>query len=165
MPRWGESKLRRPRLPTEFDVRTDDELSLAEKVAMFPQHKRDQIFAGYTQADFASLSSIHDRADMAGACHLQTLPPIPMPWRVGSNMACLGRASNGSMIRAAALRARSDDGRAAAGCLVRRSGLMPRAVSARQRFRGAMARSDLPSAKSIVTAACDRLRIPPTCNA
>jgi hypothetical protein len=41
-------------------VRTDDELSLAEKVAKFPQHKRDQIFAGYTQADFAALSSIHD---------------------------------------------------------------------------------------------------------
>ena len=36
-------------------MRTDDELSLAEKVAKFPQHKRDQIFAGYTQADFASL--------------------------------------------------------------------------------------------------------------
>jgi phage terminase large subunit-like protein len=36
-------------------VRTDDELSLAEKVAKFPQHKRDQIFAGYTQADYASL--------------------------------------------------------------------------------------------------------------
>ena len=28
---------------------TDDELSLAEKVAKFSQHKRDQIFAGYTQ--------------------------------------------------------------------------------------------------------------------
>ena len=77
MPRWGESKLRRPRLPTEFDVRTDDELSLAEKVAKFPQHKRDQIFAGYTQADFASLSSIHDRAGIwPERCHLQTSPPI-----------------------------------------------------------------------------------------
>ena len=30
-------------------MRTDDELSLAEKVAKFSQHKRDQIFAGYTQ--------------------------------------------------------------------------------------------------------------------
>ena len=67
-----------PRPPTEFDVRTDDELSLAEKVAKFPQHKRDQIFAGYTQADFASLSSIHDRpgysrsvplADVATHCN------------------------------------------------------------------------------------------------
>ena len=44
-----------PRLPTEFDVRADDEPSLAVKVAKFPQHKRDKIFAGYTQADFASL--------------------------------------------------------------------------------------------------------------
>jgi hypothetical protein len=36
-------------------VRTYDELSLAEKVAKFPQDKRDQIFAGYTQDDYASL--------------------------------------------------------------------------------------------------------------
>jgi phage terminase large subunit-like protein len=36
-------------------VRTDDELSLAEKVAKFPQDQRDQIFSGYTQADFDSL--------------------------------------------------------------------------------------------------------------
>ena len=28
---------------------TDDELSLAEKVAKFSQHKHDQVFAGYTQ--------------------------------------------------------------------------------------------------------------------
>jgi hypothetical protein len=38
-----------------FQARTDDELSLAEKVAKFPQHKRDAVFAGYTQADYASL--------------------------------------------------------------------------------------------------------------
>jgi phage terminase large subunit-like protein len=36
-------------------VRTDDELSLAEKVAKLPQAERDAVFAGYTQADFASL--------------------------------------------------------------------------------------------------------------
>jgi hypothetical protein len=36
-------------------VRTYDELSLAEKVAKFPQDKRDQIFAGYAQDDYASL--------------------------------------------------------------------------------------------------------------
>jgi hypothetical protein len=42
-------------------VRTDDELSLAEKVAKLPQAERDQIFAGHTQAEFASLSS-HPRS-------------------------------------------------------------------------------------------------------
>jgi phage terminase large subunit-like protein len=36
-------------------VRTYDELSLAEKVAKFPQDKRDQIFVSYTQDDYASL--------------------------------------------------------------------------------------------------------------
>ena len=36
-------------------MRTYDELSLAEKVAKIPQGKRDQIFAGYTQDDYASI--------------------------------------------------------------------------------------------------------------
>jgi len=39
-------------------VRTDDDLSLAEKVAKLPQAERDQIFAGYTQAEFA-LAVVH----------------------------------------------------------------------------------------------------------
>jgi hypothetical protein len=44
-----------PGLPKEFDVRTFDELSLAEKVAQLPQVERDAVFAGYGDADFASL--------------------------------------------------------------------------------------------------------------
>ena len=59
-------------------MRTDDELSLAEKVAKFPQHKRDQIFAGYTQADFASLSSIHDRPGYGRSGPLAD-GPVKMP--------------------------------------------------------------------------------------
>jgi hypothetical protein len=37
------------------DVRADDELSLAEKIARLPQAERDEVFAGYSQADFDSL--------------------------------------------------------------------------------------------------------------
>ena len=39
----------------EFYVRTEDELSIAEKVAKLPQVEIDPLFSGYTHNDYASL--------------------------------------------------------------------------------------------------------------
>ena len=68
---------------------------------------------------------------------------------VDGNVACLRRAPIGRIIRAAASGARSETGGRAAGCLVRRSGLMACAVSARQRFKDCR---------------CAALSFSPTCN-
>ena len=93
-------------------MRTDDELSLAEKVAKFPQLKRDQIFASYTQADFASLSSIHDRPGYSRSVPLADVATHCNRLVRGQQYGLLCASIEWQhMIRAAALRARSDNGR------------------------------------------------------
>ena len=76
--------------PKEFYVRTEDELSIAEKVAKLPQVEIDPLFSGYTHNDYASLDfdwNFWGRPE-------QLAPPALAQKPIGSQGPCIRKQSN-----------------------------------------------------------------------